>query len=204
MMGGFFSSIAWIQAGAVWADQATEVPSYGGELVKTVIALIIVCVLAYVLLRWGLGWLYGKKPLPNHMKILGRLPIEGRRSLYLVRVQSRTLLLGVTDSSVALLAELDSEEFDRQAEKTQAGAARAGRSFQQVLSRILVPNQQHAAAKAEGTPEAERSQVTNQTSDDNRDAEPEAEATSQDKASQRPAGTQDERPSSREKTEDGS
>jgi len=197
-MGGFFSSLVWIQAGAVWADQATEVPSYGGELVKTIVALIFVCILAYVLLRWGLGWLYGKKPLPNHMKILGRLPIEGRRSLYLVRVQSRTLLLGVTDSSVNVLAELDSEEFDRRAEEARSsGAATPGHSFQQVLSRILASNKHDPAQDAPG-PRGPQTEAPRPSQED-RAADP-----SDDNASPKTAKPNDEDQSSRHETEDGS
>lgn len=80
---------------------------YGVALLQTLLALGAVCVLAWVVLRWtarrGLGLGAGRR-----VKVMERVPLDGRRALYLVEVGGRVLLLGAGDSSApAVLAELD-------------------------------------------------------------------------------------------------
>lgn len=85
--------------------QATDLPGgYGIALLQTVLALAAVCVLAWVVLRWsakrGIGG--GRR-----VKVLERVPLDARRSLYLVKIGDRVLLLGGGDGAApSLLAEL--------------------------------------------------------------------------------------------------
>lgn len=88
------------------------VPSgYGVSLLQTLLALAAVCILAWVVLRWsarrGLGLGGGRR-----VKVLERVPLDGRRALYLVEVGGRVLLLGAGEgASPAVLAELDPKEL---------------------------------------------------------------------------------------------
>lgn len=75
----------------------------GSYVISTTVALAVVCALAVVLLR-----LFARRPTgSSRLKILERLPLEPRRSLYLVEAGGRVLLVGVGDGAMATLAELD-------------------------------------------------------------------------------------------------
>ncbi|RZO47765.1 MAG: flagellar biosynthetic protein FliO [Sandaracinaceae bacterium] len=83
---------------------------YGVALLQTLLALAAVCILAWVVLKWssrrGLG-LSGRR-----VKIIERVPLDGRRSLYLIEVAGRVLLVGAGDQGApSVLAEIDPEEL---------------------------------------------------------------------------------------------
>jgi len=97
---------------AVVAEAATGAasePSYGWFLVETLVVLGAVCALAWFGLRWlsrrafALG---GKGPI----KVLARAALEPRRTLYVVEVGGKTLLIGAGEGPLATLAELDGRE----------------------------------------------------------------------------------------------
>jgi flagellar biosynthetic protein FliO len=114
---------------------SADLPSYGGLLLKTILALVIVIALAYALLRWGL-----KRLMPGHaagggeISILDRQPLDSRRQVVLVKAYGRYLLLGVGDGSVTLLTEL---EADAVAEAERRRAAQPPRRFADVLRATL-------------------------------------------------------------------
>ncbi len=83
---------------------------YGVALLQTLFALAAVCILAWVVLRWsarrGLGRGSGR------IRVLERIVLDGRRSLYLVEIGERVLLIGAGDGGApALLAEMDASEL---------------------------------------------------------------------------------------------
>lgn len=89
--------------------EATGLPSgYGLYLLQTLVALGVVCLLAWVVLRFGLRRLYGvgrrDRPL---MRVVDHLSLEPRRSLYLVEVEGKRLLLGTGEQGMSLLTEVD-------------------------------------------------------------------------------------------------
>lgn len=97
------------------------------------VSLGLVCVLAYVVLKWlnrrGIGHGGG-----GPMRILGRCPLEPRRSLYVVEVAGRCFMVGVGDGPMALLAELDAEKVIAGQSLVPSGR---GAAFGETLSRIL-------------------------------------------------------------------
>lgn len=100
------------------AELPSLAPSFAGSLAVSFLSLGLVCLLAYVALRWmarrGSGLRSGRGP----MRVLGRCPIEPRRQLVVVEVAGRTLLLGSAEGGLSLLAELSPEEaqnFEREA-----------------------------------------------------------------------------------------
>ena len=100
-----------------------SVPGYSAELFRALVALGAVCLLAVVVLkaaaRRGLGM--GQ---PGPVRVLQRIPLEHRRTLYLVRVGERGLLIGVGEGgSPALLAELEPEEIGGEMESGRLGEA---------------------------------------------------------------------------------
>ena len=83
---------------------------YAVSLLQTLLALGAVCILAWVVLRWsarrGLGLGRGR------VRVLERVPLDGRRSLYLVEVAGRVLLIGAGEGGApTTLAELDPDDL---------------------------------------------------------------------------------------------
>jgi flagellar protein FliO/FliZ len=114
---------------------SVDLPSYGGLLLKTILALVIVIGLAWVLLRWGLKRLLpGTGRSAGEIRVLDRQSLDGRRSVVLVEAYGRYLLLGVGDGSVTLLAELDPETV---AEAERQRASRPQKRFADVLRAAL-------------------------------------------------------------------
>ncbi|MFH2004968.1 MAG: flagellar biosynthetic protein FliO [bacterium] len=115
---------------------APTLPSYGSLLLKTILALILVIALAWIFLRWGLRRLIpGSRPSPD-MRVIARMPVDGRRSLLVVEAYGHYLLLGVTEGGITLLRELTAEEIAA-AERKRATAP--GKSFAEVLREKLRP-----------------------------------------------------------------
>jgi len=96
-------------------------------IVETLVTLLAVIALAVLVLvsarRLGLG-----RPL-GPLELVGRLPLEGRRAVYLVRVAQRVYVLGASEAGLEKLGELDPELIQPFAE------SKGG--FRDVLSRIL-------------------------------------------------------------------
>ncbi len=118
-----------------WVEPAQpEVPSYGAQLVQTLIALVVVCILAYVILRWGLARFMGPRTKHGPMEILARIALDGRQGLLVVRVANRVFLLGTGGNAPSFLAELDPDHWsDEMARWTDA---KGPSLFQRVLQGI--------------------------------------------------------------------
>jgi flagellar protein FliO/FliZ len=92
------------------ATDAPPPPSYGASLLQTLFALIGVCLLAYVLMRYGLGRTAFGRGAGRYMRIRERLPLDARRALVLVEVGDRVYLVGTGDGAApTLLRELPPE-----------------------------------------------------------------------------------------------
>ena len=100
-------------------DPAAVPTGYGLYLLQTLLALGVVCLLAFVLLRWGAKWLYGAGRSGQRMRLVERLPLEPRRALYLVEVAGRRLVLGSSENGVTLLVELEPETVEKEASPTK-------------------------------------------------------------------------------------
>ena len=71
-------------------------------LLSTTVALAFVCALAVGALR-----LLGPRRLQaKRLRVVERLPLDARRSLYVVEVDGRQLLLGAGDGPLTLVTEL--------------------------------------------------------------------------------------------------
>lgn len=86
---------------------------YGMMLIKMIIALGLVCLLAYAVLRWGVGRLAGGRAGGEHMQVLGRLALGPNRTIMVVQVGPRFLVLGNTETEISLLSELSAENAQR-------------------------------------------------------------------------------------------
>jgi flagellar biosynthetic protein FliO len=88
-----------------------SLPAMGHYLATTLVALALVIGLA-------IGTLYLLRrivPVPSSgrtVRLVESVPLEPRRSLHLVEIGGRLLLLGSTDGSVSLLTELEKGEVE--------------------------------------------------------------------------------------------
>ncbi len=85
---------------------------YGLALFQSLLALAAVCALAW----WVLRWAAKRGPLGAHasqgrIKVLDRAMLDGQRSVYLVQVGARVLLLGGGTETVTVLAELSEADL---------------------------------------------------------------------------------------------
>lgn len=81
---------------------------YGAALLQTLFALVGVCILAWVVLRWGARRGLGMGGATGRMRVIERVALDARRSLFLVEVGGRVLLVGSGDGgSPTLLTEID-------------------------------------------------------------------------------------------------
>ena len=81
-------------------------PILGAALAQTLLALGAVCALAWWTLRWAARRGVGRGPA-GVIDVVDRVALDPRRSLVVVRVAGRALLLGAGDGPLTLLAELD-------------------------------------------------------------------------------------------------
>ena len=85
--------------------------SYGDLLVTSLIVLGAVCVAAFVAVRvFGRLLSTGRARGAHLMNVVSRVPLEPRRSLYVVEVAGKTLLVGTSEMGLSVLTELDGGE----------------------------------------------------------------------------------------------
>ena len=100
--------------------------SYVVETLVTLVAVIALAVLVlYAARRVGVGRPGGP------LELVGRLPLDGRRAVFLVRVGKTVYVVGASEAGLAKLGELPGDGLELPA--VQA----APRSFAEALSRAL-------------------------------------------------------------------
>ncbi|HEY3803651.1 MAG TPA: flagellar biosynthetic protein FliO [Kofleriaceae bacterium] len=84
---------------------------YGDLLVTSLLVLAAVCVAAFVAVRVLGRWLSTGRARGAHLlDVIARVPLEPRRSLYVVDVAGKTLLVGTSEMGLSVLSELDAAE----------------------------------------------------------------------------------------------
>jgi flagellar biogenesis protein FliO len=104
------------------------VAPYASYLVQTLVTLLAVCALAFVVLygarRLGVGRPRGP------IELVGLLPLDARRSIYLVKVAEQVIVVGASESGFTKLGEIPSADLPRE-EKAE------GVAFADVFARVL-------------------------------------------------------------------
>ena len=101
--------------------------SYLIDFLRTLLALAGVCALAWfglrVLARRGFGGA-GKGAAAAAVRVLARVPLESRKSLYVIRAGDRVLLIGTGEAGPpTLLAELDPSSVIEGREASGSGSS---------------------------------------------------------------------------------
>lgn len=97
-------------------------------VVETVVTLVAIAALAVAVLygarRVGIGRPAGP------LQLVGRLPLDGRRAVYLVRVGKTVYVVGASEAGLSKLGELDDEGLE-------LSSSPAGTRFSEALARAL-------------------------------------------------------------------
>jgi flagellar biosynthetic protein FliO len=120
------------------SEAGQQLPGIGWEsFALSLVSLGVVCLVAYFALRLLAGRGVGRGT--GAIKLLARLPLEPRRSVYVIEAAGKCLLVGVGDGPMTVLAELDKDALPK-------ATASAAPRFADVLARVL--------KRPSGTPEA--------------------------------------------------
>ncbi len=85
--------------------------SYGDLLITSLVVLVCVCIAAFVVVRLvGRFLATGRVRGAHLLDVVARVPLEPRRSLYVVEVAGKTLLVGTSEMGLSVLSELDAGE----------------------------------------------------------------------------------------------
>jgi flagellar biogenesis protein FliO len=126
-----------LAAGAEGGAAELAPPSYGWALLKLLAALIVVCALAWVVLTWVRRRWVGRAGSEKMLRLLDRLPLSARHSVWLVEAAGRYFLVGTAEAGgVTRLAELEPEAVARLAAERDRTSASAPRSFLEVLKGV--------------------------------------------------------------------
>ena len=101
---------------------------YAGYLVETFVTLLAVCALA-VLVLWGARRLGIGRP-SGPIELRGHLPLDARRSIYLVKVGDAVFVVGVGEGGFTKLGEIPASSLP-------AAEAAKGAAFADVLAKVL-------------------------------------------------------------------
>jgi flagellar biosynthetic protein FliO len=140
--GWFVDTAPWLvvaqaQSGAA-GDPATlpaGTTGFGVQLFQSAIALVGVCFAAWAVLRWMARRGYGTGTNRN-LRVIERVMLEPRRSVYLLEVGTRVFLVGSSDHSVSTLAELSRDDLASKPDASRESASNPAARFADVLSRI--------------------------------------------------------------------
>ena len=120
---------------------------YGSYLVETVVMLVVVSALAFFAMvlakRVGIGRAHGP------IELVGQLPLDARRGLYLVKVGSRVFLVGVGEGGFSKLGEVPAHEVP----VGEKPATSFSDIFARALSKKSVPKAEPSATPAEAAAE---------------------------------------------------
>jgi len=95
--------------------------SYGDLLITSLLVLGAVCVAAYLAVRiFGRVLATGRARGSHLLDVVARVPLEPRRSLYVVEVAGKTLLVGTSEMGLSVLSELDGSEVKSRVQQQQS------------------------------------------------------------------------------------
>ncbi len=119
--------------------------SFVWMLFQTLVALAFVCGLAYVIFRVLLPRLTTNYGANNMMRVVDRIGLDTRKSLYIIEVTGRWFLVASSENGVQMISELDAQTAT-EAEKVILENRQTpsnilnGKSFQEKLNEVLSRN----------------------------------------------------------------
>ena len=80
-------------------------------LAKFFFATLLIILLAWVFIKYLLPRFYGIRKLQSKFKILERFPLEPRKTLYLIQVGKKNIVLGTSDHAISKIDEIREEDL---------------------------------------------------------------------------------------------
>ena len=112
--------------------------SYGDLLVTSLLVLGAVCIAAFVAVRlFGRLLSTGRARGAHLMDVVARVPLEPRRSLYVVEVAGKTLLVGTSEMGLSMLSELDGNEVRARVEARPTFAEMVRNAWQKRRGKVV-------------------------------------------------------------------
>ena len=112
---------------AFWQQEAAPfggAPAGGGGgmnfflmLLQTMLALGLVCGIAYAVFRWILPRLSLARSASSMVRVVDRINLDARKSLYVIEVAGRWMLIASSEAGVHLVSELDAKTAEEAAEE---------------------------------------------------------------------------------------
>ncbi len=109
---------------------------------QTIFALVVVCGLAYLIFRVILPRLAVSYGANNMVRVVDRIGLDARKSLYVIEVTGKWMLIAASENGVQLIAELDAvsakvaeEEIVKQRQLPPGTAF--GKSFSDKLNEVI-------------------------------------------------------------------
>lgn len=125
--------------------------SYGDLLVTSLLVLVAVSVAAFVVVKvLGRFLATGGVRGAHLLDVVARVPLEPRRSLYVVEVAGKTLLVGTSEMGLSVLSELDGAEVRARVVPKQSFAELVRGALSRRRAGAHVGARAGAASEAEG------------------------------------------------------
>ncbi len=107
-------------------------------LLQSIGFLILILLLAYLALRYGLRSVYRGMGGGGYLKVLERVPLDYKSgsSLVLVQMGREVFLIGATQGAVAVLARFNWKDLQELSEEEAVGPAGLKESFSRILQGI--------------------------------------------------------------------
>ena len=110
-------------------------------LVQTILALVFVCGLAYVVFRVVLPRLASSYSGNSMIRVVDRSGLEARKTLFIIEVAGKWMLVASSEAGVQLISELDPESA-AELEQTfkvrrESGKSMMGKPFAEILGDMI-------------------------------------------------------------------
>ncbi|MCL2822498.1 MAG: flagellar biosynthetic protein FliO [Polyangiaceae bacterium] len=109
--------------------------SYTTYLVESLITLATIVAIAILILSGAKRFGFGKPQGP--LNLVGKLPLDSRRSIYLVQIAEQILILASSENGITKLGELSEQAI------TQTQPTKTKHMFADLLNSIHRPKQQN-------------------------------------------------------------
>lgn len=110
-------------------DVGKAMSSYGAYLLQTLLLLVVVSALAVFVLFSAKKLGIGRPDGP--IELVGRLPLDARRAVYLVKVGTEVLVVGASEAGLTKLGEVPAASLPPRVENTSA------KTFSDALAKVL-------------------------------------------------------------------
>jgi len=121
--------------------QGNNGPNFGMLLFKTIGSLIIIFILIFIVVYYFKKFIIGKKGAGGNagsMQIVGNLYLAPKKSLYLVKIGKKIVVLGVTENNISRISELDEEEFEElKAMESSDSHSMLTQQFNGILNKLM-------------------------------------------------------------------